>query len=256
MTDTVPYSLLTTVDTSDKNIVEVTLVASGDGFTMDYPGGAKRIYSYAVDGDGVIHTGTNSKNVADRHTFWYDAENKQIYQNHNGVRYVLCAMLIKNLNSGEEQIRMKTVPVSEVGEANGVYPVRFTQKHACTFGDDWASDEFSHWHPCFCGEKSGIALHAVDAWTTTKEPAVGVEGSKSGKCTVCGADVTETIPALTDDSTQPTQDSQTPGTSEPVTDNEQNQSNGTIDPIGLAAVIVLAVTGLAVMIWGKKKDKA
>lgn len=37
--------------------------------------------------------------------------------------------------------------------------------------------------------------HTVDNWTTTKEPTCGANGTKSGHCSVCDQDVTETIPA-------------------------------------------------------------
>lgn len=258
VTSTAPYSLYLTSDPADKNIKEFTLEASGDGFQMYFPSGDKnlRVYSYDVDGDGVVDTGLNAASVADRHGFFWDAENKVIYQMKSGVKYILCARKLLSSKSGAEEWRMQTVPESEVSDANKVFPVRFAKKHVCSFGEDWASDENSHWHPCFCGEKKAVALHDVTEWTTTKEPAVGVEGSRTGKCTVCGAEVTEVIDALKEETpaTDPSQETQAPGASEPA-GSDGDQTSISIDPIGLAAVIVLAVTGLAVMIWGKKKDK-
>ena len=50
-----------------------------------------------------------------------------------------------------------------------------------------------------CGKTEGSAKGHNYKWVTTKEAAVGVEGLKENKCTVCGhVDGTETIPALAD----------------------------------------------------------
>lgn len=267
VTSTAPYSLYLASDPTDKNIKELTLEPFGDGFQMYFPSGDRnlRIYSYDVDGDGVIDTGLNAASVEDRHTFFWDNDNKVIYQMKGDVKYILSAKKLLSSNSGVEEWRMQTVPESEVSDANGVYPVRFAKKHTCTFSEEWASDENSHWHPCLCGEKKAVALHDVTEWTTTKEPAVGVEGSKTGTCSVCGAAVTESIDALKEEA-QPTAPSQesapsettgeaTPDATLPGTSAPQDQAPGSIDPVGLAAVIVLAVTGLVIMIWGKKQEK-
>ncbi len=259
VTNTAPYSLYLTSDPEDKNIREVTLEASGEGFQMTYLSGEKtlRIYSYDVDRDGIVDTGVNSASVVDRHTFYWDAEKKVIYQTKNGVRYLLAAKMLLSSKSGVEEWHMLTLPENEVTDANKVYPIRFVKKHVCSFGEDWAFNEYSHWHPCICGEKKAVALHDVPEWTVTKEPAVGVEGSRTGKCSVCGAEVTEAIAAIPPETqaTQPPQQTQAPDTSGPEAPTAPGGTTGSIDPIGLAAVVVLAVTGLAVMIWGKRKDK-
>ncbi len=259
VTNTAPYSLYLTPDPEDKNIKEVTLEASGEGFQLTYPSGEKtlRIYSYDVDGDGVVDTGVNSASVADRHTFYWDGEKKVIYQTKNGVRYILAAKMLLSSKSGVQEWHMLTLPESEVTDANKVYPIRFAKKHVCSFGEDWAYNEYSHWHPCFCGEKKAVALHDVPEWTVTKEPAVGVEGSRTGTCAVCGAEVTEAIAALPAQTQppQPSQQAQATGASQPEAPTAPGGATGSINPIGLAAVVVLAVTGLAVMIWGKRKEK-
>lgn len=256
VTSTAPYSLYLTSNPEDKNIKALTLEEAEGGFQMTYPNGEKtlRIYSYDVDGDGVIDTGVNAASVPDRHSFAWDPETKVLYQMKGDVKYILVAKMLLSSNSGKDEWRMLTVPASEVSDANKVYPVRLAVKHSCTFSEEWASDENSHWHPCFCGEKKDVALHSVAEWTVIKEAAIGVEGSKTGTCTVCGYQVTETIEALAEatepttggEETQPTE-GDTPGGNAP------QAPSGTIDPIGLAAVIALAVTGLVILIWGKKK---
>lgn len=260
VTHTAPYSVCTTTSLTDASIRMLTLVEVEGGFTLDYPDGSKRIYSYDVDNDGVVDTGVNAKSVAANHYFSWDAENKYIYMMKSGVQYVLSVKKLLSSGSGQEEYRMLTVPASEVGAANGVYPVRFAKPHECTFSDEWTADENSHWHACSCGEKKNLQLHQVTDWTVTKEPAVGVEGSRKGTCSVCAAEVVETIEALKEETQAPTatggQEDTIPGSTGSAGTTENPQPSGTIDPIGLAAVIALAVTGLAIMIWGKKKDKA
>lgn len=260
VTHTAPYSVFVTSDPEDKNIKLMTLAEVEGGFTLDYPDGEKRIYSYDVDKDGVVDTGVNAKSVPANHYFAWDAQNRYIYMMKSGVQYVLAVKKLLSSGSGQEEYRMLTVPASEVGAANGVYPVRFAKQHTCSFSDDWASDENSHWHACSCGEKKNLQLHQVTDWTVTKEPAVGVEGSRKGTCTICSAEVVETMKALTEQTQAPettgSQQTTAPETTTAADTPVAGQNSGTIDPIGLAAVIVLAVTGLAIMIWGKKKDKA
>ena len=47
--------------------------------------------------------------------------------------------------------------------------------HEHHFGNDWISDEFSHWHACDCGETADAAEHT--------------DGDVNGKCDICDADV-------------------------------------------------------------------
>lgn len=252
VTHTAPYSVCTTSDITDPNVVMVTLAEVSGGFTLDYPDGSKRIYSYDVDKDGVVDTGVNAKSVPANHYFSWDAENQYIYMMKGSEQYVLSVKKLVSSGSGTEEYRMLTVPSAQVDPANGVYPVRLAKQHVCSFSEEWASNEYSHWHPCTCDAKEYLQLHQVEEWTVTAEPAVGIEGSRNGICTVCGAQATEVIPALTED----TPVSEPEQMAEPVINENTQDAPMGINPIGLVAVILLAVTGIAVMIWGKKKDKA
>ncbi len=50
--------------------------------------------------------------------------------------------------------------------------------HVCSFDSSWSSDGESHWHACSCGKRNAEAEHTFDA---------------SGKCTVCAAQLPETL---------------------------------------------------------------
>ena len=142
---------------------------------------------------------------------------------------------------------MLSVPASEIAEGAAV-AVRFVTLHKCTFSDQLSSNEYSHWFPCACGEKNELQMHQVDSWTVTKEAAIGTEGSRTGKCSVCGATAVEGIPALKDKkNTEPT--------TEEIETEEETQSVAKLDPVVIAVASVLVVFGLAVLIFGKKRDK-
>lgn len=67
----------------------------------------------------------------------------------------------------------------------------------------WSYDETSHWHNCSAAdctitenaEKYGYGLHAEDAGTVTTAPTQDTEGVRTYKCSICGHERTETIPA-------------------------------------------------------------
>ena len=69
-----------------------------------------------------------------------------------------------------------------------------------TYGE-FQKDASKHWKECACGDKGEEAAHTFGDWTTTKNPGVGVEGSKERACSACGHTETVKIPATTNPST-------------------------------------------------------
>ncbi len=249
VTDTMPYSLYVTSDTEDKNLKEFTLEQLGQGFYLGYASGQNthKIYSADVTNEGIISTGINSTLDMKRHCFYWDGNNRQIFAMRGDEKYILAVKMMKNNKNGEEELHMLSVPAAEVAEGKAV-AVRFVTLHQCSFSDQLASNEYSHWFPCECGEKDALQLHQVDNWTVTKEPAVGTEGSRTGKCTICGATAVEGIPALKDaKNTEPT--------TEDDAAEEQTEKAVKLDPILISVAGVLVVFGLAVLIFGKKREK-
>ena len=249
VTDTSPYSLYVTSDTTDKNLREFTLEALGQGFYMGYVSGQDihKIYSADVTNEGIISTGVNSTVDMNRHCFFWDSTNQQIFAIRGEEKFVLAVKTMKNNKTGAEELHMLSVPVSEIEEGKAV-PARFVRLHQCQFSKELSSNEYSHWFACECGEKDALQMHQVDNWTVTKEAAVGVEGSRTGVCTVCGETAVEGIPALKDKKdVEPT--------TEETEDTEETESAVKLDPVIVTVAAVLVVFGLAILIFGKKSAK-
>ena len=244
VTDTSPYSLYVTSDPEDKGIKEFTLGEVGKGFYMGYPSGENihKIYSFDVDKDDIVDTGLNSGLDVNRHCFFWDGTNQLIFRMINNEKYVLVVKTVTNIKSGNEELHLLSVPASELEGEEPVYPVRFVIKHICEFSEELTGNQYSHWYPCGCGEKKDLQMHNVESWTVTKEAAVGIEGSRTGTCTVCGETAVEGIPALKDQTAEPA-----------VEDQEEKESP--LNPVVIAAAAALVVFGLVIMIFGKKREK-
>ena len=68
--------------------------------------------------------------------------------------------------------------------------------HTHTYGTEWKSDAYKHWHECSCGAKSEEAAHTAGEWIIDTPATATTSGSKHKECTVCGYTMaTETIPA-------------------------------------------------------------
>ena len=68
--------------------------------------------------------------------------------------------------------------------------------HTHTYGTEWKSDAYKHWHECSCGAKSKEAAHTAGEWIIDTPATATTSGSKHKECTVCGYTMTtETIPA-------------------------------------------------------------
>lgn len=65
-----------------------------------------------------------------------------------------------------------------------------------SFGTEWKFDDKDHWHECVdCDAADGKAAHTYGDWVVTKAATETAEGEQVKTCTVCGHQVTETIPA-------------------------------------------------------------
>ena len=68
--------------------------------------------------------------------------------------------------------------------------------HTHTYGTEWKSDAYKHWHECSCGAKSKEAAHTAGEWIIDTPATATTSGTKHKECTVCGYTMaTETIPA-------------------------------------------------------------
>ena len=68
--------------------------------------------------------------------------------------------------------------------------------HTHTYGTEWKSDAYKHWHECSCGDKKDTAAHTAGEWIIDTPATATTSGSKHKECTVCGYTMTtETIPA-------------------------------------------------------------
>lgn len=251
VTDTTPYSLYTTNDPDNDCIMEFTLTALDTGFYLGYQKGESihKIYSYDANGDGMIDTGVNGGEDVAKHCFWWDGTNGYIFTIKNNEKYVLAVQSVKNNVSGAEELHMFSVPAADLEKNDAIYPVRFVEKHVCSFDETWVANEYSHWHTCSCGNTAAMQLHQVDEWVVTKEAAIGTAGSRTGMCTVCGETAIEEIPALKKpETTTPNEDDQS---NENMNENEQGMTLE--NAVTLVIAIALVAFGVATMILGNRK---
>lgn len=82
---------------------------------------------------------------------------------------------------------------------NAVYSFMLTPlgaSHTHTYGTEWKSDAYKHWHECSCGDKKDTAAHTAGEWIIDTPATATTSGTKHKECTVCGYTMTtETIPA-------------------------------------------------------------
>lgn len=255
VTDTSPYSLYVTEDPDDKGIKEITVGELAMGFYMGYPSGESihKIYSFDADKDGAVDTGLNSGLDVSRHCFYWDGTNKLIFRMIDDEKYVLVVKTVQNIKTGAKELHLLSVPAAELEGETPVYPVRFVKKHICQFSQELTGNEYSHWFPCSCGEKQDLQLHQVDSWTVTKEAAIGVEGSRTGTCTICGETAVEGIPALKDKTAETEPVSTGSEATEP--NPEEQKPENTLDPVVIAVASALVILGIVILILGKKREK-
>lgn len=70
-------------------------------------------------------------------------------------------------------------------------------------------DELEHWQGCICGRKKNVEPHRFGEWVEARKPTRTESGLRTRRCSVCGFNEEEKIPAVnlpqTGDSTQPGQ---------------------------------------------------
>ena len=151
VTTTKPYSLYTTQ--SADSATQVTLEDSVEtseklevGFQLTFMNGSNvtRIYCYDAGGsDGIMDTGTNTKNYVNRHTFAMDTVNGEPvlrkYGNNN--------ILVVKYHETRGEWRMLGVPESELG-GEGVYPAMLLTTHTHSYVDGI----------CACGKQEPVSM--------------------------------------------------------------------------------------------------
>lgn len=198
VTQTLPYSLCATSDKTAATQVAITLNEDTNTYTISYFTN-KTLYLYINDEkvggelDNIIDTGVTGGESEARTPFIWDPENKILYQMEGDVKYVLAFKTLTNTKTNEQELRLVGVPVSELSDS--VVAAKLELYHEHKYSEDWKSDAANHWHDCACGTKKDEETHTVTEWTTDKEATETEDGSKSGKCDVCGAKVTTKIPA-------------------------------------------------------------
>ena len=70
-------------------------------------------------------------------------------------------------------------------------------------------DELEHWQSCICGRKKDVEPHSFGEWVEVRKPTRTESGLRTRRCSVCGFNEEEKIPAVnlpqTGDSTHPGQ---------------------------------------------------
>lgn len=116
-------------------------------------------------------------------------------------------------------------------------------------------DDESHWQECECGSKTEPEKHTFGEWVITKEAIASETGSREKTCSVCGYQITEEIPVISESSssgTGTTGDSQVNG----KPNNAQMSSPQTGEGSSMILwVILFAISGTALtgMVLCKRK---
>ena len=141
---------------------------------------------YGGDGcQALVERGTEIPVIA--HATKAVAEKAPTHEEDGNVAHYLCGSCGKFFaeEAATTELTAEQVIVSALGHEYG----------------EFQKDASKHWKECACGAKSEEAAHTFGDWTTTKAPAVGVEGSQERSCTACGYKETVKIPATTNPAT-------------------------------------------------------
>ena len=200
ISDTKPYSLVTTDNVNHNWAFQVTLetpVEGNTGFQMTYKnptsGATTRIYCYDVlttgDNRGIMDTGANTANFLNRHTFFVDEV--------GGVKVLRKIgnnnILVVKYDATKGEYRMLGVPESELSK-DGVYPAMLVNVHNHSYGENYEYDQDGHWKTCDCGSTSEKEDHSF-----VMDEALGYE------VCACGADLKPHICENTDGKWQQTE---------------------------------------------------
>jgi len=201
VTETVPYSLVTTDNVNHDWAFQVTLEAPAEGkvgFQLTYTNPSTqsivRIYCYDVNVEGenagVMDTGVNSGSELKKHTFTVDEVNGVKVLRKLSNNNILAVKYFAAIGAW----RMLGVAESELAK-EGVYPVVLANLHEHSHTDTtYLSDTSGHWFACECGGKSAYEAHKVPMWEITVPATETTAGSKTGVCIVCGATAIKEIP--------------------------------------------------------------
>ena len=115
------------------------------------------------------------------------------------------------------------------------------------YGSEYKHSDTEHWKECtVCGEKTDVAEHTFGEWVITKEATATSDGSRERTCSVCGATVTEVIPATGEETTAPIE------TTAPAEKSDTNV--GMIVLWVVIALVVIAAVVFIILYMKKKKS--
>ena len=112
---------------------------------------------------------------------------------------------------------------------------------------EWSKDDNGHWHACsVCQSKTNEAEHSFGEWTVTKQPTSTEDGSRARSC-ICGATVTERIPATGESETTGENENTDQKDPAPTTpDDGEGLPTGAVVAIVIGSTAVAGVGGFAI----------
>ena len=145
---------------------------------------------------------------------------------------------------------------------NAVYSFMLTPlgaSHTHTYGTEWKSDAYKHWHECSCGAKSKEAAHTLK-WVVDKAATATEKGSKHEECEFCGYKrAAVEIPATGNTGSgsggSGSSGSSSGGSTTPAKKPVQSVDTGDMGIALYAGMTILSLTGGAWVVNKKRKGK-
>ena len=126
--------------------------------------------------------------------------------------------------------------------------------HTHTYGTEWKSDAYKHWHECSCGAKAEEAAHTASNWILDT-PATAATAVMYKKCTVCDYVMsTITFPAIGSGGSGSSGGS-SGGSTTPAKKPVQSVDTGDMGIALYAGMALLSLTGGAWVVNKKRKGK-
>ena len=131
--------------------------------------------------------------------------------------------------------------------------------HTHTYGTEWKSDAYKHWHECSCGAKSKEAAHTLK-WVVDKAATATEKGSKHEECEFCGYKrAAVEIPATGNTGSgsggSGSSGSSSGGNTTPAKKPVQSVDTGDMGIALYAGMTILSLTGGAWVVNKKRKGK-
>ena len=131
--------------------------------------------------------------------------------------------------------------------------------HTHTYGTEWKSDAYKHWHECSCGAKSKEAAHTLK-WVVDKAATATEKGSKHEECEFCGYKrAAVEIPATGNTGSgsggSGSSGSSSGGSTTPAKKPVQSVDTGDMGIALYAGMTILSLTGGAWVVNKKRKGK-